>query len=248
MDERAQPTFFTSSNSALSKTAASGQLNVGSTVGSTIEFLSKNANVYRFVIVHRGGSSIIFYVLRSWRPSSSTSTRLSPLNCLLAKSSSAHTNFSHTPLGGAWAGNTFASLLSVLSCVISTLRGFPQPFWPPHAAHLPIALLPPVLDETHEAHVRQCDPGHDDPPQKIPCSLARSAAKCSSAHRLHACPHRAFLTFHPRPHSELVTIACRSLHLSDAYHHLRAADQAPLCTATLLASFSSSVSMQPPRP
>ena len=58
-------------------------------------------------------SSIIFYVLSSWRPSSAC-TRLSP-NCLLARSSSAHTNYSHPPFGGAWARNTFASLRSVLS-------------------------------------------------------------------------------------------------------------------------------------
>ena len=48
--------------------------------------LFRVADFNRLVFVHLDESSMIFNMLCSWRPSTSTCTRLSPLNCWFAKS------------------------------------------------------------------------------------------------------------------------------------------------------------------
>ena len=55
-------------------------------------------------------SSVIFDLLCSWKPSTSTCTGLSSSNCWIAKRERAQTRFSRAPYGGAWTRNTFASL------------------------------------------------------------------------------------------------------------------------------------------
>ena len=143
-------------------------------------------------------SSIIFKLLRSWRPSTSTNTRLSP--------------------PGAWARKTLASRWSVLSCMTTTLFGFFQSNWPPNAAHqllcFSCALLKPTrcslqADTDDRAHVRQRDSclasdWHGGPPQEGPSSTAASPVQCSSEHRPHLVVTLLYLDIRPR--IEFVTL------------------------------------------
>ena len=75
------------------------------------------------IVMHIRNSSISVN-LRSWKPSTSTSTGLQPPVCWFVKSLSVLTKLSHIPCGAACARKTFACRRSVLPCLTKILFGF----------------------------------------------------------------------------------------------------------------------------
>ena len=109
------PNFSFISQNWVENSAVSARFRTERLRNNRIKSRKRMVTKVRWLLCEMCDSWVPFYrtAQKSWDPS--TCTRLSPPNCWFAKGLWAHTRFSHTPCGGAWAQNTFASLRSALS-------------------------------------------------------------------------------------------------------------------------------------
>ena len=116
--------------------------------------LHQFANLYRLVTVHHDEPSQLFRHLQSVSFLKTLHQNF-PQDCHLpscwfAKNLSTLVRMYHISCCGACARKTFASWRSVLSCLIKTLFGFLQSYWPPHAAYHRLHCLFPCFDKPHQ--------------------------------------------------------------------------------------------------